>query len=231
MTRRVGSFRNRSSAFFLVNTSLLLVLETRTIRLRGQVLRKRQAHIPIRQQHEATGHAVRDVYLYAGMADAAFENDDTELMDLCDELFDDITTRKMYITGGIGCRIPGEGLGSAYELPLNRAYAESCAAMGLVQFAARLLKYRGNVKYVDIIERLICNGATRINLLSSFLIISNTFPMMLIFVTSASNCHVSIFLLFFHDIFQKKSKMRLDKLQNDSKVILTRVKIQDRYSG
>ena len=122
-------------------------------------LRNRQAHIPVRQQHEATGHAVRAVYLYAGMADAAFENGDTELMDLCDELFDDITTRKMYITGGIGCRIPGEGLGSAYELPLNRAYAESCAAMGLVQFAARLLKYRGNVKYADAIERLICNGA------------------------------------------------------------------------
>lgn len=122
-------------------------------------LRNRQAHKPVREQHEATGHAVRAVYLYAGMADVAFETGDSELMERCKELFHDLTTGKMYVTGGIGCRIPGEGLGSSYELPLNRAYAESCAAMGLVQFAARMLKYHNDVKYADIIERLICNGA------------------------------------------------------------------------
>jgi len=122
-------------------------------------LENRQAHRPVRDQHEATGHAVRAVYLYSGMADVAYETGDRVLMERCEELFDDLTGKKMYITGGIGCRLPGEGLGGAYELPLNRAYAESCAAMGLVQFAVRMLKYTGKMKYADVAERLICNGA------------------------------------------------------------------------
>lgn len=91
-----------------------------------------QAHLPVREQKEAVGHAVRAVYLYTAMADLARIDEDEKLFDSCKALFDDITKRKMYITGGIGSTKDGEAFKYAYDLPNATAYAESCAAVGLI---------------------------------------------------------------------------------------------------
>lgn len=122
-------------------------------------LYNRQAHQPVTCQHEAVGHAVRAVYLYCGMADVANETGDQKLLDVCKTLFDSIVNSKMYLTGGIGSRQYGESFGISYELQRQNAYAESCAAIGFVFFASRMLKATNDVKYADVIERLIFNGA------------------------------------------------------------------------
>lgn len=118
-----------------------------------------QAHRPVREQHEAVGHSVRAVYLYSAMADVAKETGDEALKSACEALFDDIVYRKMYLTGGIGSRKEGESFGKEFELPLSSAYAESCAAIGLVLFSSRMFQLKEDPRYADVIERLICNGA------------------------------------------------------------------------
>lgn len=117
-----------------------------------------QAHLPVLEQTEAVGHAVRAVYLYSGMADIAMETADKELFNVCRTLFDNITERKMYITGGIGSSKDGEAFTFDYDLPNDLAYAESCASIGLVFFAQRMLQMDFNSKYADIIERCLYNG-------------------------------------------------------------------------
>ncbi len=117
-----------------------------------------QAHLPVRKQTEAVGHAVRAVYLYSGMADTAIYSDDCELFEVCKKLFDDIRQRKMYITGGIGSTSDGEAFTLAYDLPNDLAYAETCASIGLVFFAQRMLKADFNSKYADVMERCLYNG-------------------------------------------------------------------------
>lgn len=118
-----------------------------------------QAHVPVREQHEAIGHAVRAVYLYAGMADVAESCNDSELLDACAELFDSIVKKRMYIHGGIGSTFLGERLTIDYDLSNSSImYAESCAAMGLVQFARRMFNITGEDKYLDIMEQALYNG-------------------------------------------------------------------------
>lgn len=117
-----------------------------------------QAHLPVKEQDKAVGHAVRAVYLYSGMADVAELTDDTELFNACKALFDNITERKMYITGGIGSTKDGEAFTFDYDLPNGLAYAESCASIGLVFFARRMLQADFNSKYADVIERCLYNG-------------------------------------------------------------------------
>ena len=118
-----------------------------------------QAHKPVREQTEAIGHAVRAVYLYSGMADVAGIADDDSLFEACERLFDSISKRRMYITGGIGSTFSGEALTVDYDLHNGSLmYAESCAAMGLVRFASRMLNLTGNGKYAEIIEKAIFNG-------------------------------------------------------------------------
>lgn len=117
-----------------------------------------QSHIPVRQMTEAIGHAVRAVYLYSGMADVARLTGDEELKNACKALFDDISKRKMYITGGIGSSSCGEALTVPYDLPNVVAYAETCAAIGLALFASRMLETDVDSKYSDVIERVIYNG-------------------------------------------------------------------------
>ena len=118
-----------------------------------------QAHKPVRDQHEAVGHAVRAVYLYSGMADVAQETGDTELMKVCEDLFNNIAEKKMYVTGGIGATRHGEAFRGNYALPTAEAYAESCAAIGLIFFASRMLAASNDSKYADVIERTLYNGA------------------------------------------------------------------------
>ena len=117
-----------------------------------------QAHLPVREQKDAVGHAVRAVYLYSGMADVASNADDKELFEACKRLFDSITNKRMYITGGIGSTRDGEAFTADYHLPNGTAYAESCAAIGLTFFAHRMLKTDYNSKYADVMERCLYNG-------------------------------------------------------------------------
>lgn len=117
-----------------------------------------QSHKPVREQFEAVGHAVRAVYLYSGMADLALRYGDKELFNACEGLFDDIVNHKMYITGGIGSSKAGEAFTVPYDLPNLIAYAESCAAIGLVLFAHRMLLLTNDVKYSHVIERALYNG-------------------------------------------------------------------------
>ena len=117
-----------------------------------------QAHIPVREQTEAVGHAVRAGYLYAGMADVANGSGDEELLKVCEKLFDNIAGKKMYITGGIGSTKVGEAFDKEYLLPNATAYAESCAAISLALFANRMLNITGEMKYAEVVEKTIYNG-------------------------------------------------------------------------
>lgn len=99
-----------------------------------------QAHLPVRQQDEAFGHAVRAVYLYSGMADIARITKDEELYQACVRLWNNVTKKKMYITGGIGATHLGEAFSFPYDLPNDTAYAETCASIGLMFWARRMLE-------------------------------------------------------------------------------------------
>ena len=117
-----------------------------------------QAHKPVREQTEATGHAVRAVYLYSGMADVARISGDEKLLAACDTLFDNITNQQMYITGGIGSTRMGEAFTYNYDLPNDTAYAETCASIGMAFFARRMLEISPKSKYADVMEREVYNG-------------------------------------------------------------------------
>ena len=114
---------------------------------------------PLREMKEATGHAVRAVYLYRGAAEVAAETGDSELLSVCARLFDNMTGRRMYVTGGIGSGPWGETFTHDFDLPNQYGYAESCAAMGLAAFASCMLNLTGEEHYAGILERVLYNGA------------------------------------------------------------------------
>ncbi|MDO4292763.1 MAG: glycoside hydrolase family 127 protein [Eubacteriales bacterium] len=117
-----------------------------------------QSHLPVRQQDEAVGHAVRAVYLYSGMADVARLYNDESLYHACRKLWDSIVREKMYITGGIGGTHIGESFSFPYDLPNDTAYAETCASIGLVFFARRMLEIAPDARYANVMERALYNG-------------------------------------------------------------------------
>ena len=117
-----------------------------------------QADKPVREQSEATGHSVRAMYLYSGMADVAAETGDASLIDACKRIWRNVVDQKMYITGGIGSRHGGESFGHNYELGNETAYAETCAAIGLVFWSHRLLQMEARSEYADVMERALYNG-------------------------------------------------------------------------
>lgn len=117
-----------------------------------------QAHRPVRQQKEAVGHAVRAAYLYCGMSDVARLTNDDELDTACQNLWNNITQQKMYITGSIGGTHVGEAFSHNYDLPSDTAYAETCAAIGLIFFAYRMLQSHPTSQYADVMERALYNG-------------------------------------------------------------------------
>ena len=117
-----------------------------------------QSHLPVRQQKTAEGHAVRATYLYCAMADLALKYGDAELKSACLSIFENIVTKRMYITGGIGSSAEGEAFTIDYDLPNLIAYTESCAALGLALFAHRMLLLENKSIYADIVERVIYNG-------------------------------------------------------------------------
>ena len=117
-----------------------------------------QAHEPVRQQDRAVGHAVRAVYLYSGMADVAMETGDASLAEACRTLWASVTRRQMYVTGGIGSQEYGEDFTCDYDLPNDTPYAETCASIGLVFFAHRMLQLEPKGEYADVLERALYNG-------------------------------------------------------------------------
>ena len=117
-----------------------------------------QSHLPVLEQSEAVGHAVRAAYMYAGMADVAALTGDTAYIHAIDRIWNNIVGRKLYITGGIGATNNGEAFGADYELPNMSAYAETCAAIGNVYVNYRLFLLHGESKYFDVLERTLYNG-------------------------------------------------------------------------
>ncbi len=117
-----------------------------------------QEHLPFTEQTEMVGHAVRHLYLCCGAADVALETGDQAYLAALEALWQNFTERRMYITGGAGARYEGESFGEDYELPNDRAYTETCAAIGSVMWNWRMLNLTGDAKYADLMERTLYNA-------------------------------------------------------------------------
>ncbi|MFB9328005.1 glycoside hydrolase family 127 protein [Paenibacillus aurantiacus] len=117
-----------------------------------------QAHKPVREQEVAVGHAVRAVYMYTAMADLANLTGDRELREACCRLWENIVNKQMYITGGIGSSPHGEAFTFDYDLPNDTVYSETCASIGLIFFANRMLEMERSSGYADILERALYNN-------------------------------------------------------------------------
>jgi DUF1680 family protein len=117
-----------------------------------------QDHKPVIQQDEVVGHAVRAVYMYAGMTDIAAIYKDKSYREAVDKLWNNMVEKKIYVTGGIGAKHDGEAFGENYELPNLTAYNETCAAIGSIYWNNRLFNITGNVKYNDLLERTMYNA-------------------------------------------------------------------------
>ena len=115
--------------------------------------------VPVRQLTDISGHAVRCMYLYCGMADVAALKNDTGYIAAIDRLWDDVVHRNMYITGGIGSSRDNEGFTEDYDLPNLDAYCETCASVGMVLWNQRMNQLTGDSKYIDVLERSLYNGA------------------------------------------------------------------------
>lgn len=118
-----------------------------------------QSHVPVREQRQVVGHAVRAMYLYSAMADLAGECGDRSLMDACKTLWADLTGKRLYVTGGLGPSARNEGFTADYDLPNETAYAETCAAVGLIFWAHRMLLVEHDARYADMMELALYNGA------------------------------------------------------------------------
>lgn len=117
-----------------------------------------QAHVPVREQAEVVGHAVRAMYLYCGMTDVAQATGDKTLLKACKRLWKNLVERRMHITGGLGPVAANEGFTCDYDLPNESAYLESCAAIGLVFWAQRMLNAEFDGEVADVMERALYNG-------------------------------------------------------------------------
>ena len=117
-----------------------------------------QDDIPVKQQQEAEGHAVRAGYLYSAMADIAALTEDKEMLAAVDRIWNNETSKKMYVQGGVGAIGDGERFGANYELPNSTAYNETCAAIANIYFNHRMFLLHGDSKYIDVLEKVLYNG-------------------------------------------------------------------------
>ena len=117
-----------------------------------------QSDRPVVEQTEAWGHAVRAGYMYAGMADVAALTGDSAYIKAIDAIYENIVSKKYYITGGVGARHQGEAFGADYELPNLTAYNETCAAISMVYLFHRMFLLHGDAKYIDCMERTLYNA-------------------------------------------------------------------------
>ncbi|MCD4752739.1 MAG: glycoside hydrolase family 127 protein [Anaerolineaceae bacterium] len=120
--------------------------------------RYNQSHLPVREQSVAVGHSVRAVYLYSGMADIAASTNDEALLQALERLFESILQHRSYVTGGLGSDPENEGFSDDYDLPNENAYAETCAAIGLIFWLQRMTNFDCERKYMDLLERTLYNG-------------------------------------------------------------------------
>jgi DUF1680 family protein len=117
-----------------------------------------QDHAPFRTLSEVVGHAVRMVYYCCGAADVAAETNEPEYRAALERLWASMVHRRMYVTGGIGSRYEGEAFGEDFELPNDRAYAESCAAIGSAMWNWRMLQLTGEGRFTDVLENALYHG-------------------------------------------------------------------------
>jgi len=117
-----------------------------------------QDEVPVRELQKITGHAVRAMYLFCGMADIASYTKDTGYMKAMERVWDNIVDCKMYVTGGIGHIGHGEGFSADYDLPNKEAYCETCASIGMVLWNWRMNSMTSDAKYIDVMERSLYNG-------------------------------------------------------------------------
>ncbi len=115
--------------------------------------------VPVREMTDITGHAVRSMYLFCGMADVTAYTGDEGYRAALDRVWDDVVLRNMYITGGIGQSSSNEGFTNDYSLPNLSAYCETCASVGMVYWNWRMNQFTGDSKYADVMERSLYNGA------------------------------------------------------------------------
>lgn len=118
-----------------------------------------QDKVPVKEQKEITGHAVRAMYMYTGAADVAAVTNDTGYVKAMHTIWEDVVYRNMYVTGGIGAQGKNEGFGIDYDLPNETAYCETCASVGMVFWNQRMHMLTGESKYTDVLERSLYNAA------------------------------------------------------------------------
>ena len=117
-----------------------------------------QDHVPVRQATGVAGHAVRQLYLLAGVTDAYLETGERPLFEAATRQWQDVTSGKLYVTGGLGSRYEGEAFGEPFELPNDRGYCETCAAIASILWNWRMLLATGEARFADLIERALLNG-------------------------------------------------------------------------
>ncbi len=117
-----------------------------------------QSHLPVREQQHIVGHAVRAMYLMCAVADLARELDDADLRLTCERLWNHLSSKRLYVTGGLGSAAGNEGFTTDYDLPNATAYAETCAAIGLVMWSHRMLLLDADHRYADVLEQALYNG-------------------------------------------------------------------------
>ncbi len=115
--------------------------------------------LPVKEQNKITGHAVRAMYLYTGAADVAVQTGDAGYVNAMKKVWEDVVYRNMYVTGGIGSAGTNEGFSVDYDLPNEQAYCETCASVGMVLWNQRMNLLTGESKYMDVLERVLYNGA------------------------------------------------------------------------
>lgn len=155
----VELYRTTGEAKYLDFTRYLFSgVERDRLKLKDSEIKYMFSGKPFTSRTEFEGHAVRALYAASGAADYFAESGDPAFRKTLDLLWTDLTTRKMYITGGVGSRAGGESFGDPYELPNEQAYAETCAAIANVMWNFRLLSITGDARYTDVLERALYNG-------------------------------------------------------------------------
>jgi uncharacterized protein len=151
-------FRITGNEKYLQTARFLLDIRGKATKGRELYGEYSQDHIPILQQSEAVGHAVRAAYMYSGIADIAALTGDQAYIQAIDRLWENVASKKLYVTGGIGAKNEGEAFGKNYELPNMTAYNETCASIANVYWNHRLFLLHGQAKYLDVLERTLYNA-------------------------------------------------------------------------
>ncbi|GHV13003.1 hypothetical protein FACS1894219_07040 [Clostridia bacterium] len=155
--RETGNKKYLDLSRFFIDTRGTLEGEKYTLGA-AEAASQTQDHLPVAEQMTAEGHAVRCLYMFSGAADIARECGDEKLKKACESVFEDIISKKMYVTGGLGGNHSGEAFSFEYDLPNELAYAETCASIAMVFFCQRMYLLTGESKYIDAVELQIYNA-------------------------------------------------------------------------